>query len=351
MTIAEAQYFKDYIDSKLDEIFNKLSQVEVDTLKARTFADRHMVGITGQQMLPQEVFRTFLSEVDWAAVKRLCDGFEEAIGENAHNINENKTAIAANTSNISELRYMLENDYYNDEMIGAMLDNKADAETVETLQTSITSVESKVATNTTNITDNANGISNLWTSVTNNKNSICTLDTIQNELIEKVNSITTNYKMFVVLESLSGGGGKCLKLDTDFSDLVYKAIDEYQDMAETDDTAEDNDAISMLRTLSSKYIVPTLQNSNFQEKRSGARHFLHFKPWQIWFYDKIDTLEESMIEGVTNATLLICFQQDTIDYLVNLGFSQTPIGLRLNAEERKWEYVDDNLDVIDYYDL
>ncbi len=63
MTIAEAQYLKDYIDSKLNETFSKLSQKDVDTLKARTFADRHMVGITGQQMLPQEVFRTFLSEV------------------------------------------------------------------------------------------------------------------------------------------------------------------------------------------------------------------------------------------------------------------------------------------------
>lgn len=81
MTIKEAQYFRDYIDSRLQELLSAMTKEEHDTLQGRRFADRFMQGITNQQELPQSVFRQFLNEIDYSEAKSLHDDLVKAQGQ------------------------------------------------------------------------------------------------------------------------------------------------------------------------------------------------------------------------------------------------------------------------------
>ena len=60
LTEQEALYWKRYIDRVLTEKLNSLTVTEVEAARIREFADSYMGSVTGQQLLPQSVFRRFL---------------------------------------------------------------------------------------------------------------------------------------------------------------------------------------------------------------------------------------------------------------------------------------------------
>lgn len=70
MTIKEAQYFKKYIDGRLNDILGAMTQQQLNTLQGQRFAARFMGDIKGQQMLPQSVFRQFLNEIDFSEAQQ-----------------------------------------------------------------------------------------------------------------------------------------------------------------------------------------------------------------------------------------------------------------------------------------
>lgn len=81
MTIKEAQYFKKYIDRRLNDILGAMTQQQLNTLQGQRFAARFMGDIKGQQMLPQSVFRQFLNEIDFSEAKQLHDDLVKAQGQ------------------------------------------------------------------------------------------------------------------------------------------------------------------------------------------------------------------------------------------------------------------------------
>ncbi len=81
MTIKEAQYFKKYIDGRLNDILGSMTQQQLNTLQGQRFAARFMGNIKGQQMLPQSVFRQFLNEIDFSEAKQLHDDLVKAQGQ------------------------------------------------------------------------------------------------------------------------------------------------------------------------------------------------------------------------------------------------------------------------------
>ena len=94
MTIKEAQYFKKYIDERLNELLGAMTQQQLNTLQGQRFAARFLSNVEGQQMLPQSVFRQFLDEIDYSEAKQLHDDLvvakedlEQAL-ENADNVSD-----------------------------------------------------------------------------------------------------------------------------------------------------------------------------------------------------------------------------------------------------------------------
>lgn len=81
MTIKEAQYFKKYIDERLNDILGAMTQQQLNTLQGQRFAARFMGDIKGKQMLPQSVFRQFLNEIDFSEAKQLHDDLVKAQGQ------------------------------------------------------------------------------------------------------------------------------------------------------------------------------------------------------------------------------------------------------------------------------
>ena len=62
MTQKEAVYWRNFIEKIIDEKVPYIKRSDVDSRKISDFAQRFMVTITGQQYLPQGIFRNFLSE-------------------------------------------------------------------------------------------------------------------------------------------------------------------------------------------------------------------------------------------------------------------------------------------------
>lgn len=60
MTRQEALYWKEFIEKIIDERVPLIKRTDVDERRISDFAQRFMATITGQQYLPQGVFREFL---------------------------------------------------------------------------------------------------------------------------------------------------------------------------------------------------------------------------------------------------------------------------------------------------
>ena len=63
MTQKEIKYITAYIDRRLAEYFSAISTTEDAQIRLKRFAERVMSDISGQQMLPQMIFRQFLQEL------------------------------------------------------------------------------------------------------------------------------------------------------------------------------------------------------------------------------------------------------------------------------------------------
>ena len=100
MTIKEAQYFKKYIDGRLNDLLSAMTQQQLTTLQGQRFAARFMSNIEGQQMLPQSVFRQFLNEIDFGEAKQLHDDLVKAQGQIEQALSE-----AERVSDMESLHY------------------------------------------------------------------------------------------------------------------------------------------------------------------------------------------------------------------------------------------------------
>ena len=78
MTPEEEKYFEDRIDAKVAEAINALTPQQQMAAGANTFADRYMKLITGQEYLPQGVFRQFLKTVDFSNVEAAIEAADAA---------------------------------------------------------------------------------------------------------------------------------------------------------------------------------------------------------------------------------------------------------------------------------
>ena len=79
MTTEEALYWKQYIDKTVAEKLSATSGTQQDALRIKQFAESHMQGITGQQLLPQATFRQFLEM--FAHLPAIQEGIEQAQDE------------------------------------------------------------------------------------------------------------------------------------------------------------------------------------------------------------------------------------------------------------------------------
>jgi len=78
MTPEEAKYFLDQIDKKIAEALSALTTSQQQQGKAKVFAEKYMQRITGQQFVPQDLFRKFLKDVDYSNVEEAIEAAEAA---------------------------------------------------------------------------------------------------------------------------------------------------------------------------------------------------------------------------------------------------------------------------------
>lgn len=60
MNKEEAKYWRSFIYRVIEEKLPTIETTDADAIRIKEFVDHHMSTITGQQMLPQRVFRDFV---------------------------------------------------------------------------------------------------------------------------------------------------------------------------------------------------------------------------------------------------------------------------------------------------
>ncbi len=209
------------------------------------------------------------------------------------------------------------------------------------LRTSIDSVDSKVGTNAAGIATNKKNISAANSAIAENANSI-------EQLTEKTSGLPWQYQQYI---GLAVGDTSYYNLpeafdfvDSDFKQLLLEAYKEYRDSSDYEIDNDNRDCTTILKALSGRRIFATLYNSVFTDPDRGYQHNLHFKPWQIVFYDKIVKLSDDLT-GYATPTLLIEFDTDTTEYF-NQQFSIAPVGMEMNIDAGSWDYIDSNGDIV-----
>lgn len=112
MTAEEALYWKNYIDRTVADKLSMLNSSQQDAVRIRQFADSYMGGITGQQLLPQAVFRKFLEMFsNIPAMQGNIEQMQETLNETVENLREAGEQIAdkaENINNIEQVYYPVE---------------------------------------------------------------------------------------------------------------------------------------------------------------------------------------------------------------------------------------------------
>lgn len=263
MTIEEATYFKEYIDKRLNELLGQLTKAEGDTLQGRLFAERYMRDIVGQQMLPQMVFRSFLEEIDFSEAKSLHDELISTKSDLAIKMQK----IDANETNISKLQAMLENDYYNDEIIDSKLDSLSD-----TLSQDIATAQSSATTAQATATAAQSAVDALETTV--NKHGV----TLQ--------ELPFNYPHFIRTSFVLKEGEPCMlvQLPIGLERVLINTLKSYVgNMPEENWWTE----TPYLNT----YILPIYDEGEILNIDKTKNHIQHFQAWQVRCYDIVRSAE------------------------------------------------------------
>lgn len=104
MNTEEALYWKNYIDRTVAEKLSVLNSSQQDAVLIRQFADSYMSGITGQQLLPQAVFRKFLEMFsNIPAMQGNIEQMQETLNETVENLREAGEQIADKAENINNI--------------------------------------------------------------------------------------------------------------------------------------------------------------------------------------------------------------------------------------------------------
>lgn len=112
MNTEEALYWKEYIDRVVAEKLSVLNSSQQDAIRIRQFAESHMRGITGQQLLPQAVFRQFLEMfANIPALQGNIQQMQESLNETVENLHEAGEELAEQAENINNIEKV----YYPDD--------------------------------------------------------------------------------------------------------------------------------------------------------------------------------------------------------------------------------------------
>lgn len=104
MTTEEALYWKSYIDRVVAEKLSVLNSPQQDAVRIKEFAESYMRGITGQQLLPQGVFRQFLEMfAHIPAMQGNLEQIQTEINETLEGLQESEAEIAEQAENINNL--------------------------------------------------------------------------------------------------------------------------------------------------------------------------------------------------------------------------------------------------------
>lgn len=119
----------------------------------------------------------------------------------------------------------------------------------------------------------------------------------------------TRFEMPMTLELILGKGKL---LNGKFCDYLYNAITQYYYDHENDGNSE------MLRMLSGENIYPVIISKYYHVGKKTA-HAQHFKPWQVEFYDEIQSYDNP--EGVVSIPVIrIHIGEDFAEWLVHTGY-------------------------------
>lgn len=241
--------------------------------------------------------------------------------------------------------------------IGGTLSDQVDLQTVlNTQQAAIESVEGKVTTNTTNIATNTKNIASNTQTISTHTDRIADSRARIDDHTAQLETLTTSVSgiewRYQLTLKLAAGDSEYKMSEAfvfesnDFTILLVEAFKEYRGSSLDDPDNDTRDCTTILKNVSGRKIFPTLGGSKFIDTVSVIANIsnLHFKPWEICFYDKVQKYDDAMT-GYIESTLLIKFDTDTSDYFNQL-FGYIPVGMELNTEDGSWDYIDENGDII-----
>lgn len=129
--------------------------------------------------------------------------------------------------------------------------------------------------------------------------------------LQELQSKRTRFEMPMTLELISGKGKL---LNGKFCDYLYNAITQYYGNYDY----ENDDNSGMLRMLSGENIYPVILSKYYHVGEKTA-HAQHFKPWQVEFYDEIQSYDNP--ERVVSIPVIrIHIGEDFAEWLVHTGY-------------------------------
>lgn len=182
-----------------------------------------------------------------------------------------------------------------------------------------------------------------------NSGDVETLIAQVSELQEVINNMSANLKKKVYWSE----DDSMFKLEDEFLQNIVNDLYEYL----TNDTTEDESTIKPLLSLSGAYIIPSLEGSNM--KTGYCNNMLHFKPWQILFYDTLtnyEGMDDGYINGMSQPYFIIVLQNDVLELINTIDnngqFSDyTRIEIRISTYNNNgtwygkyayWGYIDND---------
>lgn len=280
------------------------------------------------------------------------------MSQDTNNINLSVSFSSAEPLNVSVAADSIANTTTQWGDIVGTLSDQTDLQTVLTAQqTAIESVDTKVATNTTNIAANTKKIASNTTTINTHTERIADSRAIIDDHTAQLETLTTSVSgiewRYQLNLKLSQGDDKYnlpeafVFESSDFTNLLVEAFKEYLNSEVGDPDDDTRDCTTILKNVAGRKIFPSLVGSRYIAAETSAlsnTYNLHFKPWEICFYDKITKYSDTL-NGYIVPTLLIKFDRDTIEYFNKL-FSYAPVGMELNTLDACWDYIDDNGDII-----
>ena len=112
MTREERSYFYQALQSMFDEWAKEHSEddIAIATQRLKSFAERMMPTITGQQYLPQALFREFLKDIEptLMSTKENIDAINDELASHSTKISKNATDITAINKKIETIESNIE---------------------------------------------------------------------------------------------------------------------------------------------------------------------------------------------------------------------------------------------------